>query len=129
MDLEPKTLQAGDGKDDTELRGMARRFWIAAALTLPVFLLSMLPMVGVPVDRWAGQAASRWLQFLLATSVVLWAGWPFFERGFRSLVTGHLNMFTLIAIGTSAAYLSSVAALLFPEAIPHQFRHDGGAPV
>ena len=129
MDLEPKTLQAGDGADDPELRGMARRFWIAAALTLPVFLLSMLPMVGMPVDRWLGPAASRWLQLLLATPVVLWAGWPCFDRGFRSFVTGHLNMFTLIAIGTSAAYLASVVALLFPDAIPHQFRHDDGAPV
>jgi Cu+-exporting ATPase len=60
---------------------------------------------------------------------VLWAGWPFFERGFRSLVTGHLNMFTLIAIGTGAAYLYSVVAVLFPAVIPHQFRHDGGVPV
>jgi Cu+-exporting ATPase len=129
MDLEPKTIQAGAGDDDPELRGMARRFWIAAALTLPVFLLSMLPMAGVPVDRMLGQTASRWLQLLLATPVVLWAGWPFFDRGFRSFVTGHLNMFTLIAIGTSAAYLSSVAAMLFPQFIPHQFRHDGGVPV
>jgi len=129
MDLEPKTIQAGAGDDDPELRGMARRFWIAAALTLPVFLLSMLPMAGVPVDRVLGQTASRWLQLLLATPVVLWAGWPFFDRGFRSFVTGHLNMFTLIAIGTSAAYLSSVAAMLFPQFIPHQFRHDGGVPV
>jgi len=129
MDLEPKTIQAGAGDDDPELRGMARRFWIAAALTLPVFLLSMLPMAGVPLDRVLGQTASRWLQLLLATPVVLWAGWPFFDRGFRSFVTGHLNMFTLIAIGTSAAYLSSVAAMLFPQFIPHQFRHDGGVPV
>ena len=129
MDLEPKTIQAGAGDDDPELRGMARRFWIAAALTLPVFLLSMLPMAGVPVDRMLGQTASRWLQLLLATPVVLWAGWPFFDRGFRSFVTGHLNMFTLIAIGTSASYLSSVAAMLFPQFIPHQFRHDGGVPV
>ena len=129
MDLEPKELPTGAGEDDPELRRMARRFWIAAALTLPVFLLSMLPMVGVPVDRWLGPASGRWLQFVLATPVVLWAGWPVFERGFRSLVTGHLNMFTLIAIGTSAAYLFSVVALVCPQAIPHQFRHDGGAPL
>ena len=128
MDLEPKTLQGGGG-DDTELRGMAWRFWIALAMTLPVFLLSMLPMIGVPVDRWIGPVTSRWLQLLLATPVVAWAGWPFFDRGFRSLVTGHLNMFTLIAIGTGAAYLFSVAAMLFPEAVPHQFRHDGGPPL
>ena len=129
MDLEPKTLTLDAGDDDPELRGMTRRFWIAAALTLPVFLVSMLPMMGVPVDRWLGPTAHSWLQLVLATPVVLWAGWPFFERGFRSLVTGHLNMFTLIAIGTGAAYLYSVVAVLFPAIIPHQFRHDGGVPV
>ena len=129
MDLEPKTLQLDAGDDDPELRGMTRRFWIAAALTLPVFLLSMLPMLGVPVDRWLGKTLEPWLQLALATPVVLWAGWPFFERGFRSLVTGHLNMFTLIAIGTGAAYLYSLVAVLFPALIPHQFRHDGGVPV
>lgn len=129
MDLEPKTLQLDTGDDDPELRGMTRRFWIAAALTLPVFLLSMLPMLGVPVDRWLGPTVHSWLQLVLATPVVLWAGWPFFERGFRSLVTGHLNMFTLIAIGTGAAYLYSLVAVLFPAVIPHQFSHDGGVPV
>ena len=129
MDLEPKTLHLDTGADDAELRGMARRFGIAAMLTLPVFLASMLPMLGVPVDRWLGPTAHSWLQLVLATPVVLWAGWPFFERGFRSLVTGHLNMFTLIAIGTGVAYAYSVAAVLWPTYIPHQFRHDGGAPV
>ena len=129
MDLEPKTLQLDTGDDDPELRGMTRRFWIAAALTLPVFLLSMLPMLGVPADRRLGPTVHSWLQLLLATPVVLWAGWPFFERGFRSLVTGHLNMFTLIAIGTGAAYLYSLVAVLFPAVIPHQFSHDGGVPV
>lgn len=129
MDLEPKTLQPDTGAEAPELRGMARRFWIAAALTLPVFLLAMLPMLGVPVDRWLGATAHAWLQLLLATPVVLWAGWPFFDRAYRSLMTGHLNMFTLIAIGTGAAYLSSVVAVLFPAFIPHQFRHDGGAPL
>lgn len=129
MDLEPKTLQLDAGDGDPEIRSMTRRFGIAAALTLPVFLLAMLPMLGVPVDRWLGPTLPRWLQLALATPVVLWAGWPFFERGFRSLVTGHLNMFTLIAIGTGAAYLSSLVAMLFPALIPHQFRHDGGVPV
>ncbi|MEI6238802.1 MAG: heavy metal translocating P-type ATPase [Planctomycetia bacterium] len=129
MDLEPKTLQLDTEDDDPELRGMTRRFWIAATLTLPVFLISMLPMLGVPVDRWLGPSIEPWLQLALATPVVLWAGWPFFERGFWSLVTGHLNMFTLIAIGTGAAYLYSLVAVLFPTLIPHQFRHDGGVPV
>ena len=129
MDLEPKTLQLDAGEDDPELRSMTRRFWIAAALTLPVFLMSMLPMLGVPVNRWLGPTIEPWLQLALATPVVLWAGWPFFERGFRSIVTGHLNMFTLIAIGTGAAYLYSLVAVLFPAVIPRQFRHDGGVPM
>jgi len=129
MDLEPKTLQVDTGDGDREMRRMARRFWIAAAITLPVFLMSMLPMLGVPVDRWLGPTVHAWLQLILATPVVLWAGWPFFDRGFRSLVTGHLNMFTLIAVGTGAAYLASVVAVLFPAFIPHQFRHDGAAPL
>ena len=129
MDLEPKVFQADGGAEDAELARMARRFWIAAAVTLPLFLIAMLPMVGVPVSHWLGDGPSRWLQLLLATPVVLWTGWPFFARGVRSLVTRHLNMFTLIAIGTGAAYLFSVAAVLFPGAIPHQFRHDGGTPL
>jgi Cu+-exporting ATPase len=129
MDLEPKAPQLDADKTDSELRGMSRRFWIAAALTLPVFLVSMLPMLGVPVDRGLGPTAHSWLQLVLATPVVFWAGWPFFDRGFRSLVTGHLNMFTLIAIGTGASYLYSAVAVLFPAFIPHQFRHDGGVPV
>jgi Cu+-exporting ATPase len=91
--------------------------------------MSMLPMLGVPVNRWLGPTIEPWLQLALATPVVLWAGWPFFERGFRSIVTGHLNMFTLIAIGTGAAYLYSLVAVLFPAVIPHQFRHDGGVPM
>ena len=129
MDLEPKTLQLDAGEDDHELRAMVRRFWVAAALTLPVFLISMLPMVGVPVDRLLGRTVEPWVQLMLATPVVLWAGWPFFERGFRSIVTRHLNMFTLIAIGTGAAYLYSVVAVLFPAIIPHPFKHGGVVPI
>jgi Cu+-exporting ATPase len=129
MDLEPKTLQLDAGNEDAEVRAMARRLAIAAALTLPVFLMAMLPMLGVAVDRWLGPTAHAWLQLVLATPVVLWAGRPFFERGFRSLLTGQLNMFTLIAIGTGAAYASSVVAVLFPAFIPHQFRHDNAVPV
>ena len=129
MDLEPKTLQPGADEEDPELRGMVRRFWVAAALTLPLFLISMLPMLGVPVDRWLGQTVEPWVQLVLATPVVLWGGWPFFVRGFKSIVTGHLNMFTLIAIGTGAAYLYSVVAVVFPAIIPHQFKHGGVVPI
>jgi Cu+-exporting ATPase len=129
MDLEAKTLLPGDAADDAEVRGMGRRFWIAAACTLPVFLVAMLPMVGVPLHDWLGREAGRWLQLLLATPVVFWMGWPVFERGMRSLVTGHLNMYTLIAIGTAAAYFSSLVVVLFPTAVPHAFRHGGDPPL
>jgi len=129
MDLEPKEASADSDADDAELHGMVRRLWIAAALSLPVFLLSMLPMLGVPLDSILDPTVNRWLQFVLATPVVLWIGRPFFARGLWSIMTGHLNMFTLIGIGTAAAYGASVVALLFPAAIPHQFRHEGGLPL
>ena len=125
MALEPKTVQPDAEEDDSELRSMTLRFWVSAALTLPVLSVSMLPMIGVPVDRWLGSTLFLWVQLLLCTPVVLWGGWPFFERGFRSIVTWNLNMFTLIAIGTGAAYLYSLVAVLFPSLIPDAFRHHG----
>jgi Cu+-exporting ATPase len=125
MDLEPKTLQPGAEQDDSELRSMTLRFWVAAALTVPILSLAMLPMIGVPVDHWLGSTTYLWLQLLLGTPVVLWGGWPFFERGWRSLVTRNLNMFTLIAIGTGAAYLYSLVAVLLPSLIPDAFWQHG----
>jgi Cu+-exporting ATPase len=124
MALEPKSVHAGE-EDDTELRDMTLRFWVSAVLTVPVLALAMLPMIGVPVDRWLGSTAYLWLQLLLSTPVILWGGWPFFERGWLSIVTRNLNMFTLIAIGTGVAYLYSLVAVLFPSLIPHAFRHEG----
>ena len=116
MALEPKTVTA-EPEDDGELRDMTRRFWIGAGLTLPVFLLAMGHMVpGAP--HWVMGGASRWTQFALATPVVLWAGWPFFVRGWRSLLTRHLNMFTLIAMGVGTAYLYSAVAMLAPALFP-----------
>lgn len=129
MALEPKAVQAGAEEDDSELRDMTRRFWIALALTIPVLLLAMLPMVGVPVDHWLGTTFHTWIQLILSTPVVLWAGWPFFERGWRSVVTWNLNMFTLISIGTGAAYLYSLLAVLFPHLIPESFQHHGRVEV
>ncbi|MCB9769046.1 MAG: heavy metal translocating P-type ATPase [Candidatus Omnitrophica bacterium] len=129
MDLEPKTVQATE-EDDGELKSMTHRLWLATALGLPVFLLAMLPMVGVPVDRWVGgHSISKWIQFALATPVVLWAGWPFFQRGWRSIVTWNLNMFTLIAIGVGAAYFYSAFGVLLPDLIPDSFKHHGEVPV
>jgi len=129
MALEPAGAGAseGAGEDNAELRDMTRRFWIGLALALPVLILSMGEFV--PGLRELSAALGRttvvWTQFVLSTPVVLWAGWPFFERGARSLVTRHLNMFTLIAMGTGAAYFYSVAATLFPFLFPDSFRRNG----
>jgi Cu+-exporting ATPase len=116
MALEPKAV-SGEPEDDGELRDMTRRFWVGAILALPVFVLAMAHMFpGAP--HWFMGDASRWLQFVLSTPVVLWAGWPFFVRGWKSLRTGHLNMFTLIAIGVGTAYLYSAFAMLAPGVFP-----------
>lgn len=126
MDLE-KVVKAGESEPDkTELNSMKRRLWVGVGLSLPVFLLAMLPMVGVPIDRWlGGPVVSRWIQFALASPVIFWCGWPFLVRGARSVLTGHLNMFTLVTIGVGAAYVYSVIALLVPEQIPTSFKENG----
>lgn len=128
MELEPKYVDAEED-DDSELRSMTLRFWIALALSVPVFLLAMLPMVGVPVDTWLGHTLHVWLQLMLSTPVVLWAGWPFFVRGFRSIVTWNLNMFTLISIGTGAAYFYSLVGVLFPGLLPEDLKVNGHVEV
>ena len=127
MALEPKTATAGigDGEND-ELRDMTRRFWIGAILTLPVFVLAMahmLPLLGK--QPWAMGEASRWVQFALTIPVVGWAGWPFFRRGWRSVATRHLNMFTLVSIGVGAAFIFSALAMLSPGLFPHGMQHEG----
>ncbi|MDP3543924.1 MAG: heavy metal translocating P-type ATPase [Elusimicrobiota bacterium] len=128
MALEPVTVAAEE--NDSELRDMTRRFWIGAALTAPVFLLAMAHMLPVaPVKAWADGPASRWTQFALTAPVVLWAGWPFFVRGWRSLLTRHLNMFTLIAIGVGAAFIYSAIAMLAPGLFPHTMSHGGKVAV
>ena len=127
MALEPMTASKGpDTEDNAELRNMTRRFWIGAALTLPVFLLAMMHVVPV-IGRqsWVNGSASRWTQFALTIPVVWWAGWPFFRRGYRSVVTLHLNMFTLIAVGVSAAFVFSAVAMLLPGRFPPLMQHEG----
>ncbi|MBY0247508.1 MAG: copper-translocating P-type ATPase [Nitrospiraceae bacterium] len=127
MALEPKTVTAGtDDEENAELRDMTMRFWIGAALTLPVFVLAMahvIPALGR--QSWVESAASRWVQFALTTPVVWWAGWPFFLRGWRSVVSRHLNMFTLIAIGVGAAFIFSAVAMLAPDLFPPTMQHEG----
>jgi Cu+-exporting ATPase len=126
MALEPMTISLEEG-ESPELLDMTRRFWVSLALTLPVFLIAMGEMLpGHPLERLAPARALTWLQLVLSTPAVLWAGWPFFERGWSSLVTRHLNMFTLIALGTGAAYLYSLLATLTPGIFPASFRGEGG---
>ena len=130
MDLEPKTITLVNDEGDAELNAMTRRFWIAVVLSVPVFLLAMLPMMGLAIDRLVGgPVVSRWIQFALTTPVVLWCGWPFFVRGWRSVLTWNLNMFTLISLGVGAAYLYSTIAILFPNWIPESFRENGHVAV
>ena len=126
MALEP--VMASADEPNPELAEMTRRFWIAAALTLPllaVMVAEMLP--GRPGHEVLAGRAGAWLQMALATPVVLWGGWPFFVRGWQSIVHRHLNMFTLIALGTGTAYLYSVFAALAPGLFPPSFRGHGGA--
>ena len=127
MTLEPKTVTAGaDDEENAELRDMTRRFWIGAALALPVFVLAMAHLIpALGRQPWVNSDASRWMQFALATPVVWWAGWPFFHRGWRSVVTRHLNMFTLIAIGVGAAFVFSAVAMLMPGMFPPTMQHEG----
>ncbi len=128
MALEPELVSADTGPNP-ELADMTRRFWIGLVLTLPVFALEMGSHL-VGGHGFLPQATSNLIQFALATPVVLWAGWPFFERGWQSLVTRNLNMFTLIALGTGVAWLYSVVATFFPALFPTAFRgHDGAVAV
>src|SRR2546425_7607606 len=126
MALEPITVTADEGPDP-ELIRMTRRFWIGLALTAPllVFMIGdMLP--GEPLRRLIPGRAAAWLQLVLAAPVGLWAGWPFFVRGWASIVHRSLNMFTLIALGTGTAYLYSVVGTVAPAIFPDSFRTHGG---
>jgi len=126
MALEPRTVGAVDGPDP-ELVDMTRRFWIGLVLTLPLLAFVMGDMLpGQPLRHLIPARLSAWLQLVLATPVVLWAGWPFFERGWASIVNRSLNMFTLIALGTGMAYIYSVVGTLAPELFPASFRTHGG---
>lgn len=127
MALEPEVMTGEEGPNH-ELFDMTQRFWIALVLTLPVFALEM----GAHFFNWhfLMGAASNWTQLALATPVVLWAGKPFFERGWASLISRNLNMFTLIAIGTGVAWLYSIIATLIPQIFPPGFqREDSSVPV
>ena len=126
MALEPVTVTADVGENH-ELKDMSRRFWVGLALTVPVFVLEMgghIPALGL--DKLVSPQVSMWVQFALSTPVVLWAGWPFFQRAWASLLHRSLNMFSLIALGTGAAYLYSLFATFAPGLFPAGFRGMGG---
>ncbi|HEV2960222.1 MAG TPA: heavy metal translocating P-type ATPase [Candidatus Angelobacter sp.] len=127
MALEPRAVAGlhGHEGDDSELRSMQRRFWVSVGLSIPLLVVSM----GVVPEK-LPLGWHAWLQFALATPVVLWGGWPFFQRGWASVVNRSLNMFTLIAMGTGAAYFYSVVAALLPGVLPDAVRRrDGTADV
>ena len=125
MALEPEVASL-DAPPNPELADMTRRFWIGLALSVPPVVLEMGGHLAGG-HGFVDQTLSNWIQFVFATPVVLWAGWPFFVRGWQSLVTRHLNMFTLIALGTGVAYLYSVIGTVAPGLFPATFRGHGGA--
>src|SRR5215471_2076812 len=127
MALEPRTVTAME-EENPELRDMTRRFWVSVALTVPLLGIAMADMLpGMPVKSALPLGRLEWLELFLATPVVLWGGWPFFRRGWQSVVNRSLNMFTLIALGTGIAYAYSLVALLLPGIFPASFRGMHGA--
>ena len=128
MALEP--MDASAAEDTSELRDMTLRFWVSLALSLPLLLVTMSEFIpSVNLHHWMGINTFNWLQAVLGTPVVLWGGWPFFVRAWVSFKTWNLNMFSLIGLGTAAAFLFSVFVLLFPAALPDAFKMDGMIPL
>jgi P-type Cu+ transporter len=127
MALEPVTVSLTD-EENPELVDMNRRFWVSLILTIPVFALGMSDLIpGQPLQHRVGPSTLNWVQLLLASPVVLWGGWPFFERAWQSIVNRSLNMFTLIGLGVAVSYIFSVIAVVAPQLFPSSFRGHGGA--
>ena len=125
MALEPRQVTAEE--TNPELHDMTRRFWISVALAFPLLALMVSELLpSMPLQHWLPARTWTWIEFALATPAVLWCGWPFFVRGWQSLVHRSLNMFTLIALGTGTAYIYSVFAALVPQMFPASFRGEGG---
>ncbi len=127
MALEPMGVPAADEGPNPELVDFTRRFWVGAALTVPLLILAMGPMAGLPVREWLGERTAAWAELLLATPVVLWCGWPFFVRCLASFRNRSPNMWTLIGIGVGVAYSYSVVATLVPDIFPPAFRGAEGS--
>lgn len=124
MALEPMEVSLDD--ENPELMDMTRRFWISTALSIPLLLAVMPHLFGIDIAQWIPHGVLGWTQFALATPVVLWGGWPFFQRGWASVVNRSPNMFTLIALGTGVAWLYSVVGVLAPQVFPPSFRNKMG---
>ncbi|MFT5141260.1 MAG: Cu+-exporting ATPase, partial [Rhodothermales bacterium] len=129
MALEARDVEVEE--NNTELDEMSRRFWLSTILAIPVLILAMVADIAPDcLPQWLSMRTVQWVQFGLATPVVLWGGWPFFVRGWQSVVTWNLNMFTLIGLGVTVAWVFSVIALIFPQIFPDSLRHvDGTVPV
>jgi Cu+-exporting ATPase len=130
MALERRTVSADADEDNPELRDMTRRFWLAAAFTLPLVILAMGDLLpGRPVSAWLSMRTRMFWEFALATPVCLWSAWPFYVRAVRSVINRSLNMFTLIGLGVSVAFVYSVVAALAPGIFPASFREGGEVAV
>ena len=130
MALEPMIPTAGAAQDDSELRQMSRRFWWSVVLGVPLAVIAMGGMVqSFPLHHWLGMRALNWIEFALATPIVLWGAWPFFQRAWSSVMNRHANMFTLIGLGIAAAYVYSAVATIAPRVLPETFRSGGEAEV
>ncbi len=126
MALEPMVVTL-DAPANPELVDFTRRFWVGLVLVIPILILAMGPMIGLPVETWIPKRISAWIELVLATPVVVWCGLPFFQRGWKSIQTMNLNMFTLIAIGTGTAFIYSLVATAFPGIFPEAFRAGDGS--
>lgn len=126
MALEPREAAAGEDKNP-ELIDMSRRFWKSLAMTIPLMIVAMSEMIpGQPVQHMFSGRILLWIQMVLSAPVILWGGWPFFKRGWNSVKNRSLNMFTLIALGSGAAFVYSLVATLFPQIFPETYRTHGG---
>ncbi|MAQ45039.1 MAG: copper-translocating P-type ATPase [Confluentimicrobium sp.] len=127
MGLEPETVSLEDDGPNPELVDFTRRMWVGAVLTVPLLVLAMGPFLGFMFFmELLGERTSLWLELALATPVILWSGWPFFERGYQSFRTMNLNMFSLISMGVGAAYAFSIVAVVAPHIFPEGFRDENG---
>ncbi|MCC9601928.1 heavy metal translocating P-type ATPase [Stieleria sp. JC731] len=129
MDLEPKFASNDDESEHGAYSDMKVRFWVALALAVPLLALAMGPMIGLKVNAYLNSQLQGWLQLALATPVVFWCGWPLLVRGAQSFASFNLNMFSLIAVGSLAAYFFSLIVIAAPELIPQAFYEDGAPPL